>query len=84
MYLDTEKENQSGGLQQEEKDELLANGVITRIFLDRLEFVTVWGSSGRRYLQMGFTLLTLWQKYGIQFRLKCNNNCELDCVSLPL
>lgn len=33
---------------------------------------------------MGFTLLALWQKYGIQFRLKCNNNCELDCVSLLL
>jgi len=33
---------------------------------------------------MGLTLLTLWQKYGIQFRLKCNSNCDLDCVSLLL
>lgn len=62
----------------------LANGVITRIVLDSLEFVIVWGSSGWRYLQMGFTLLTLWQKYGIRFRLKYSNNCELDCVSLIL
>lgn len=62
MYLDTEKESK-----KEEEDELLANGVITRIFLDSLGFVIVWGSSGQRYLQMAFSLLTFWQKYEFSF-----------------